>query len=519
MKLVATFNAVLTRHRFLRLLLAGAVTVVVGALLVFTIYFTQLELQWVAFLTGVLFAAIVGLASQISKAEWVIARRTKQLERMRHRVNQETLRTKAAEEAARIAGTRAQLLADAVPDLIFFIDREQRCRYYNRAAEKWSGLPPESLDGLQLRDLLGTDAYLAAAARIQQALRGKPLEYELTLAAGSGKPQHFTARQIPYPQDGEAEGFYLILTPMPQAAPPGAARHVAEGAPALTEAPSEGAAMLSRDSEEGLYVHSISEQFMGTDDPRAKLMRALQDDEFLLFVQNIMAIKSDLPEPDCYEVLLRLKEEEENMLPPGGFIPVAERYGLMEDIDRWVIRSLIARCIAKQRAAPDWRPPMFCVNLADVSIGNPAFARFVRGELQRPGFPGRALCFEISEEALHERNDDVRHFVQALKPAGCHFTIDGFGGLKVSFTQLRDVPVDFLKVSGMIIQNMLKSPAELAKVRAICTVCEKSGIRTIAEWVETPETLAALKDIGVDYAQGFGIASPQPVEQLQRLAS
>jgi PAS domain S-box-containing protein len=521
MKLVAMFNALLRRHRVMRVAVAGTLTLIVGGLLVFTIYFTRFELEWVAFLAGVLFAAVLALASQVSKAEWLVARRTKQLERMRERVNQETIRGKATEEGLRLAEMRNRMVCDAVPDLVLFIDREQRCRYHNHAAERWTGLPAELIDGKQLRDLLGTDAYLAAASRFQQSLRGKSLDYEMPLAAKTGKRLRFTARQIPYPPQGEPEGFYLILTRVTATEPA-----VAAAEPGLADVPPPDARdtgaenlMAPRDTGESLYVNSMTEQFMGEEDPRAKLMRALQDDEFLLFAQKIMPVRADLPEPDCYEVLLRLKEEEENMLPPGGFIPIAERYGLMEDIDRWVIRSLVGWCITRQRSLPDWRPPMFCVNLSDVSIGNPAFARFARGELQRPGFPGRALCFEIGEAELLERNDDVRHFVNALKPAGCHFTIDGFGGLKVSFAHLRDLPVDFLKINGMIIQNMLKAPTEFAKVRAIRTVCDKTGIRTIAEWVETPETLLALKDIGIDYAQGFGVAGPQPLDTLLEQAT
>ncbi|HSQ04657.1 MAG TPA: PAS domain-containing protein, partial [Burkholderiales bacterium] len=353
MKFVATFNAVLRRHRIVRVAIAGTFTFIVGALLVFTIYFTRFDLEWVAFLAGVLFAAVLALASQVSKAEWLVARRTKQLERMRDRVNQESIRGKATEEALRLAETRTRLLCDAVPDLVFFIDREQRCRYHNHAAERWTGLPPELIEGQQLRDLLGTDAYLAAASRFQQSLRGKSLDYEMPLAAKTGKRLRFTARQIPYPPQGEPEGFYLILTRVAAAEPgmPAAAESgIAEIPVAETREPEGEALMATRDSSESLYVNSMTEQFMGEDDPRAKLMRALQGDEFLLFAQKIMPVRADLPEPDCYEVLLRLKEEEENMLPPGGFIPIAERYGLMEDIDRWVIRSLVGWCITRQRS-------------------------------------------------------------------------------------------------------------------------------------------------------------------------
>ena len=215
----------------------------------------------------------------------------------------------------------------------------------------------------------------------------------------------------------------------------------------------------------------------------------------------------------CYEILLRLKEEEDNLLPPGGFIPVAERYGLTQDIDRWVIRTVLAWSMQQRRDHPDWDIPMYCVNLSESSVGDMEFARYVRTELQRSGFPASQLCFEIGELDTIAHHENVAHFIAALKPVGCRFTVDSFGSIKLSFAHLSGLAVDFIKIDGVLIQNLFKTPMMMTKLKAIVSVCEKLGVHSIAEFVEDDKTLAALKEAGIDYAQGFGIDRPGPISK------
>lgn len=497
----------MSRNAVVRGVVAGTLAVAVSAMLVVTIYFTRLDLEWLTFLGGVLFAAVVALASQVSRAEWLAARRAKQLGRYKQRLSEAQVTINSARETARQSDARVQLVLDALPDLVLYMDHEMRCRYHNRAAARWIGLSAQMIYGQSLGELLGVEVNKIATAYFQ---RGIAAEYELALHNSTAARSRFEVRQVPHVTSERTAGFYLILTriPAPAAAPARqslpATANVSKAAPASDQA----------DSGQALYTESMTSHFVGSDDQRTRLVRALHDNEFMLFSQKIASIREGLDEPDCYEVLLRLKEEEDNMLPPGGFIPIAEHYGLMEEIDRWVVNTLVSWCIAQQARAPERRLPMFCVNLADVSIGNPAFASFVRTQLRRPGFPARALCFEIGEPELLERNVDVRNFSAALGNTGCRLTIDGFGGLKVSFAHLQGIKVDFLKLNGMMIQNLVKSPTEHAKVKGIKAVCDKMGIRTIAGFVESEETLKALHEIGIDYAQGFGIASPQPIDRV-----
>jgi len=265
--------------------------------------------------------------------------------------------------------------------------------------------------------------------------------------------------------------------------------------------------------ENAVYLRAITEDILGWTDPGTRLREALASDDFLLFAQRIRPLKSGI-EPDCCEILLRLREEEDHMLPPGGFFPVAEALEMLEDIDRWVLaRALAWRAQSLHAASTGF----FSVNLSTDSIRNPAFAGFARSRIGAAVFPARHLCFEITEADTLAHPAAARAFMTALKPLGCRFAMDNFGSVKVSFAHLKDLPVDFLKVDGSIVQNILKNPGDLARARAISLTCQRLGVLTVAGNVESPEVLAKLQEIGFDYAQGFGIARPCRIETLAPL--
>jgi len=184
---------------------------------------------------------------------------------------------------------------------------------------------------------------------------------------------------------------------------------------------------------------------------------------------------------------------------------------MLEQIDRWVVHNVITHCLESAKRDPDWRAPLYCVNLSAATLRAPAFAHFVQQQIQARHFDGRALCFEIAEPDIVGLPADVRRLVAMLKPFGCRFTLDGFGSVKGSFAPLKDLALDFIKIDGVVIQNILRDPAQLARTRAVHAVCRKLGMRSIAEFVENPETLQALRRIGVDYVQGFGVAMPGPI--------
>jgi EAL domain-containing protein (putative c-di-GMP-specific phosphodiesterase class I)/PAS domain-containing protein len=437
-------------------------------------------------------------------------RRARQLERAKEQLSQEVVRGHRTADAMRMLESRFQLVSNALPSLIFFVDREQHCRFYNRAFEIKTRLPGKRITGRLLQDVVGDAVYASIAPHVQDALSGKVVEYEIVWESRGSEELAYTVRHIPYPPDStEPIGFYILATAVLRAHAP--VREIAGNKPARVAAGTPGMVM---DDNDAIFIGSFTDDLTGWGDPRADLVRALEQDHFLLFAQKILPLKGNFHDERCYEILLRLKEEEENMLPPGNFIPIAERYGLMEQIDRWVVRRLIAWSLEKCKHHPAWHVPLFCINLSESAITSRQFPRFVLEELKRTGFAAHSLCFEIGEQDAIHRNSEVRHFIASLKPAGCRFAIDAFGSIKVSFSHLRNLPIDFVKIDGAIIQAMLSDSTALANVRGINSVCQKVGIRTVAKFVETGQTLDKLREIGVDYVQGFCISHPEPIEKL-----
>jgi EAL domain-containing protein (putative c-di-GMP-specific phosphodiesterase class I)/PAS domain-containing protein len=456
--------------RKLRTFIAAGLVLLLGAMLIATIYFTLFDLQWLAFLAGVLFAAVAAMASQASKAQWLIMRRTRQLQRVRDLLGQESLKLKHAAQALKRADERFQFINDKLPVMMVFIDRDERCHYHNHAFAQWCKHGSGEIDGQLLRNVVGDETYRELKSNSADVLAGREIRLEAKLEQPDGGLAACTITLLPFPPEAElAEGFYALIAQGADAA-----------APELN--------------------------------PRAELVRALQEDEFILFAQTIRPL-APTPYPWLFEVLLRLREEEQYMAPPGGFFPVAERYNLMPEIDRWVVRNLIKWTGEKQRSDPAWRMPLYCVNLAGASLHDPEFALYVRHEVQSRKFPGGNLCFEIAEPDVLNQHTAVRAFMSAMRPLGCRFSLDNFGSTQESFAPLKGLTLDFLKIDGTIIQNILTRPDDYTRTQDIVTASHRIGIRTIAAFVESDATLGKLREIGTDYAQGFGISKPGPIAQ------
>jgi EAL domain-containing protein (putative c-di-GMP-specific phosphodiesterase class I) len=263
---------------------------------------------------------------------------------------------------------------------------------------------------------------------------------------------------------------------------------------------------------EDQFLDQMSRELTGWSDPFARLRQALDRDELQLYCQPILSLRA----PGGFvmaEVLVRLREEEAQMLPPGDFLPVFEHYGMMPELDRWVV-SHVVRCVA------DAQPGGFrslSINISVQTIGDPEFPGFVAAELRGMKVPPAALTFEIEESSVLARTESASQFAAALKSEGCKVAIDGFGQRSVSFTPLKTLRVDFVKVDGSIVRNLLRSSVAEHKLKAVVRVGETIGVGVIAECVEETDILARLKALNVGYAQGFGIARPAPI--VQRPAS
>jgi diguanylate cyclase (GGDEF)-like protein/PAS domain S-box-containing protein len=261
-------------------------------------------------------------------------------------------------------------------------------------------------------------------------------------------------------------------------------------------------------------VHSFAENDMELMKRRremqwaARINAALEDGRFELFRMTIAPLQK--PEVGAhYELLLRMRDESGRIISPDNFITAAERYNLTPNIDRWVIenafRWLVSDSDERERLA------MCAINLSGQSLGDDKFLPFVIDQFHRSGLDARKICFEITETAAVASFSQANRFIQALKELGCKFALDDFGTGLSSFGYLKHFPVDFLKIDGSFVREILRDPIDREMVRSINEIGHLTGKQTIAEFAENAEIIQMLTSLGVDYAQGYGVAQPQRV--------
>ncbi len=251
-----------------------------------------------------------------------------------------------------------------------------------------------------------------------------------------------------------------------------------------------------------------------------RIHRALSDNQFCLYAQPVHGTHGDDASPPYTELLLRLRDPSGELVPPTSFIPAAERYHLMPAIDRWVISTAFGMLAQYFDTSGDRSAIGICaINISGASIGDDDFLDFVLAQFVRFRVPHTHVCFEITETTAVASLSKATAFMTALRGLGCRFALDDFGVGVSSFTYLKHLPVDYLKIDGSFVKDMLVDPVNHAMVEAIHRIGHIMGKKTIAESVESRDTLKALRSIGVDYAQGFAIASPAPFAQLRTLRS
>jgi EAL domain-containing protein (putative c-di-GMP-specific phosphodiesterase class I) len=298
--------------------------------------------------------------------------------------------------------------------------------------------------------------------------------------------------QPQFSDKGKVTGFFMLISDITS---PGDVHMPAASKPAVQPMPESIA-------NQNTFVDSFSEEIMGQTDA-THIKAAIEKGEFRLFCQLISPLAAHSAEAEHFEILVRLLEEEEGMMPPGAFFPLAEKYGLMPHLDRWVVQHVTEWATHRNAQDEKRKSSMFFINVSGATMADPTFPDY--------GVPGALLCFEISSTELAINPPAVADFAQRVRLCGCRIALSGFGKERIAFDQIRGFQVDFLKIDGSIVFDVLRSPVALAKVTAINRVAKAIGMKTVAELVENEETISRLREIGVDYAQGFGISRPQPL--------
>ena len=267
-----------------------------------------------------------------------------------------------------------------------------------------------------------------------------------------------------------------------------------------------------------------------------RLRQAIATDRLRLYCQPIVSVgaaplqsnsqnnsqsnSQNNSQSDRYEVLVRLQSDDGALVMPQTFLPAAERYHLMHQLDRWVIQTLFAS--QNQHYQKAWKRSqteafscLYFINLSSASLEDDQFESFLREQFHRYQVPPQVICFEITEAIALASLSKVVPFVRNLREFGCHFALDHFGNSLSTFAYLKTLPVDYIKIDGTFVQDLVDDPAHLAMTEAIHRIGRLMGLQTIAEYVESDRILDRLRGIGIDYAQGYGIGEPRPLEEPQ----
>jgi diguanylate cyclase (GGDEF)-like protein/PAS domain S-box-containing protein len=247
----------------------------------------------------------------------------------------------------------------------------------------------------------------------------------------------------------------------------------------------------------------------------SKITEALENDRFRLYYQAIEPIGDLQTNGRHFEVLIRMQESENKVIQPGAFLSAAERYNLSPNIDRWVLKTMLTWLVEHPAIASTISS--VSINLSGLSIGDDSFLDFVFEQFKLTGSRPEQICFEVTETAAIANFAQAAGFVAELKKFGCRFALDDFGSGMSSFAYLKNLEVDYLKIDGMFVKDIVEDPIDYAMVKSINEIGHVMGKQTIAEFVENDVILAKLRGLGVDFAQGYGIAKPAPLSELESM--
>ena len=245
-----------------------------------------------------------------------------------------------------------------------------------------------------------------------------------------------------------------------------------------------------------------------------RIDQALEEQRFQLWAQRILPLTGGSGEAENFELLLRLVDERGETKLPGVFLPAAERYDLMPSVDLWVIRNTFAWWAARCAECDGQPTGLISINLSGKSLGNEWFQDKVLSLISEYNIVPGTICFEITETAAISNFELATRFIDRLRTFHMKIALDDFGSGLSSFAYLKNLSVDYLKIDGGFVRDIVDDPIDREMVKSIHQLARVMGIQTIAEFVENDQIFAYLKDIGIDYGQGYGIARPRPLTDL-----
>ncbi len=482
---------------------AGVALVLATFLLLIDLFFEDTAGHWIVMLWIGLFSVILILLGQLVHANKLIRNYSEQLTASKERLTNEIKHRLWAEKTTAESKVKSQYVDENIPVMLAYFNTEQRCRYHNSLFRKWFGLTPDKIDGLLLSEFAGKEFTASISEHIDAILSGKTVHEERILKSTKGFPYIFIEQYIPHLDNkGRIAGFYTLHTPRAQE------KHL----------------VVSRKSQQTLTephnLMSVSQNIPPNEsDSRdsitaSRIAQAIDSGKFNVYCQKIVPVDKNALLPIQYEILIRMLEEENNLMPPGSFLPLVDQFGLMPQLDSWVtgyVIDWIAKHCQEERS-------FFCLNIAKDTLRDKKFITFLEEKLKKTQLTASKLCFEIEENDAHSYSEDAISFIDAIRKIGCLVTLCGFGQSAVSMDLLKQMKFDHLKIDGSIICNMLHDDEDMTRLKGINQIARRLSIKTIAELVETRETLAKLNEIGIHYAQGFGIARPCPLHEIEDVA-
>ncbi|NIW24166.1 MAG: EAL domain-containing protein, partial [Gammaproteobacteria bacterium] len=288
------------------------------------------------------------------------------------------------------------------------------------------------------------------------------------------------------------------------------------GSPEMVISAADSACYIAKQQGRGrVHVYSARDEIVarqrGEIQWLQRLQRALKENGFELFVQPIISVAGRVDSGPALELLLRMRDESGALIAPAQFLQAAERYQLMTSIDRWVVQATLTALASGSIRLPDGR---CCgINLSAQTLGDETFLEFVVEALDHSGVDPAKLCFEIPETAVVGDIDHARRFINVLHGIGCRFGLDDFGSGIGSFSNLKQLAIDYLKIDGTYIRNIAQDSVNHAMVTAIIKLARSLDFRVVAEEVEDRESFEAVRRMGVDFVQGFVVERPHPMQQ------